>query len=254
VLGCKRDADRRAEVDRDAADVERTAQRVEERFGLLGCVRARGKRRQQHGELVGADSGDERGFVDRGFDAARGLGEQRVTDVVPERVVDLAESAEIEEQERARWGCGAGERPVEAPIECLAVRQSGQGVVRRAIFDFTLVCLALGDVAQDHREEPLVVDADPADGCLDRHAAAVDRFDGILPGGQASRPVFAKHVREAGNEALDVFCPEGGDRQAEEPGSRRVRRADAALRVDADDRVARRFDDAPKQRVTALQP
>ncbi len=95
--------------------------------GLRGGDRGRGLGvGEQHGELVAAESGDDVAGSDRGLEPRAELAEQQVAAVVAERVVDLLEAVEVDEQERhpAAVATMSLDRLLEARVE--------HGTVRRA--------------------------------------------------------------------------------------------------------------------------
>ena len=110
-------------------------------------------------------------------------GQQPVADRMAERVVDLLELVEIDEQhgaavERAR----RAQRVLELVVEEGAVRQAGHGVEARHVVDLGLGGLALGDVLDDH------------------HGAAVlHHLDGEFEGAVALRLDGGLGVAAAGN-------------------------------------------------------
>ena len=71
-------------------------ERVGDDLGLLDG----GAERQQHGELVAADAGHELGAGDAGLQARADLAQQPVAGVVAERVVELLEVVEVDQQQR----------------------------------------------------------------------------------------------------------------------------------------------------------
>ena len=106
-----------------------------------------------------------------------------VADRMAERIVDLLELVEIDEQhgaavERAR----RAQRVLELVVEEGAVRQAGDGVEARHVVDLGLGGLALGDVLDDH------------------HGAAVlHHLDGEFEGAVAQRLDGGLGVAAAGN-------------------------------------------------------
>ena len=76
--------------------------------------------------------------------------QELVAGAVPERVVDVLEPVEIEEQQRGERAValGARQRQLEAIAEEEPVRQAGQGVVRRLVRDLLLRADALDDAPE----------------------------------------------------------------------------------------------------------
>ena len=92
-----------------------------------------GGRGQQDRELVAAEPGDRVALADAFLQALGELHQQQVADVVAERVVDLLEAVEVEQQQRQRLaGARRGaQRLGQAVLEQQAVGQPGQRVVHR---------------------------------------------------------------------------------------------------------------------------
>jgi len=74
---------------------------------------------------------------------------------VPEAVVDDLEVVDVGEEHRdgSVGAAGARQRELEPVEEDHAVRQPGEGVVRRLVLEALLERLALADVARDGRDE-----------------------------------------------------------------------------------------------------
>src|SRR6185503_6935865 len=110
----------------------------------------------------------------------------------------------------------------------------------------------LADVADDGREQA-VLRRDAAQCYLDGQLAAVGRLRGALE--RRAREGGKPHVDvalESRDELGELRVEQRGVNAAEDARRRRVRRADRSLRVDTDDGVGRRVDDAAQQRVAAL--
>ena len=71
--------------------------------------------RQQDRELVAAEAGDGVAVADAVLQAPGELDQQQIADVVAERVVDLLEAVEIEQQQRQRVGGARRRRAAPAP-------------------------------------------------------------------------------------------------------------------------------------------
>ena len=129
VVGLQRDADRGAELDGDAADVEREGQGAVQARGHLAdgaAVRHDGQDR----ELVAAEAGQDVVAAQQMAQARGDVDEQAIALLVAHRVVDLLEAVEVDEHERGersrrgwRWQ-RAGD-----VLVSWAVRQPGEGVV-----------------------------------------------------------------------------------------------------------------------------
>ena len=109
----------------------------------------------EHAELVATEPGDEIAGAYPDAKAATELNQHAVARVVPERVVDLLEAVEIEEQHP---GDGAVTR--RSPESLLAhleehrpVGQARERVVARLVLEAMLGALQLGDVVGDRRDQ-----------------------------------------------------------------------------------------------------
>ena len=102
----------------------------------------------QDDELVAAEPRHRRVRAAHGLDPVRDLHEQRVADLVAERVVDRLEPVDVEQQHR-RDAAGAvqpGQCLVEPVVEQRPVRQPGQGVGEREPLELGLLAQPLADV------------------------------------------------------------------------------------------------------------
>ena len=99
VVGLQRDADRGAELDGDAADVERDGQRAVQARGHLADGAAMGHVGQDR-ELVAAEAGQDVVAAQQMAQARGDVDEQAVAVLVAHRVVDLLEAVEVDEHER----------------------------------------------------------------------------------------------------------------------------------------------------------
>ena len=91
--------------------------------------------RQQDGELVAADAGHELGAGHGGLEPRPDLAQEPVAGLVAERVVELLEVVEVDQQQRelGLGGAGLGRRLLEAREQAAAVGQPGQRVVHRVV-------------------------------------------------------------------------------------------------------------------------
>ena len=135
VLGEHRDADAGAHEQRQAVEAERLLDRAGQLDGDLLGLLDRGAGRQQDGELVAADAGDQLGAGDAGLQAGADLAQQPVAGLVAERVVELLEVVEVDQQQR-QLGlrlAGRGRGVLQAREQPAPVRQAGQRVVRGVV-------------------------------------------------------------------------------------------------------------------------
>ena len=151
VLGVGRHADAEADVEPHAGDVERLAERAahavgdqERGVGVLA--------RQQDGELVAAEPGDRGAERDPPLEPQADLLEHLVAVVVAERVVDLLEAVEVDQQQRdPRVHVRGRDALLEALVEARAVRQAGERVVHREVLgDLGLARGALHGQQREH--------------------------------------------------------------------------------------------------------
>jgi len=97
--------------------------------------------RDQHAELVAAEPGNHVLLVERRPQPLGDLLQQAVAGVVPERVVDLLEVIEVDQDHRHLRAVLAGgldlrEQPL---MECHAVRHPSERVVQRLVFVLRLL-------------------------------------------------------------------------------------------------------------------
>ena len=145
----ERDARRGRDGEPPAGELERLRERVQEVAGHLPGGFRRGARLEQHGELVAAEA---RGGVAGGEPLRQPAGadaQELVARGVAERVVDLLEVVQVEEEdgEALLRGGARVERVLEAVDEQRAVREVGQRVVERAVGEPVLQRDAVRDVA-----------------------------------------------------------------------------------------------------------
>ena len=111
VVGAERDADARVELDRDAVERERVARARPAGAPASSATAPRcGQAGEQHGELVAAEAGQRVAAAHRVAQPRRDLDEQLVAVVVAERVVDLLEAVEVDQQQRRRAAVARGAR------------------------------------------------------------------------------------------------------------------------------------------------
>ena len=117
-------------VQTESLDVDRPLQRVEQlRRDHLGL---RGPHvEQQQPKLVSSQAGDRVASADRLLEAGRKRSQELVAVVVPERVVDLLEMVEVDEEDRegARLAPVSHDRLLDPVAEERAVGKTGQRVV-----------------------------------------------------------------------------------------------------------------------------
>ena len=91
-------------------------------------------------ELLVAEARHRVGRSQGGLQSVRDVPQELVAGAVPERVVDVLEPVEVQEQERGERAAalGARQRKLETIAEEESVRQPGQGVVRRLVGDLLL--------------------------------------------------------------------------------------------------------------------
>ena len=132
VIGSQRDADTGADVQTGGADVDRLFEQGRDALGHgRGLVGIRSVK--EHGELVAAQARHEVVATDDLTDAGADLAQQRVPGLVPERVVDLLEVVQIDQQQGQAAGLGAvvgqrGQGPLELVQKAATIAESGQFV------------------------------------------------------------------------------------------------------------------------------
>ena len=116
VVGLERDADRGAELDGDAAHVERERQGAVQAGGHLADGTAMGQDGQD-GELVASEAGQDVVAAQHLAQADGDVDEQAVALLMAHRVVDLLEAVEVDEHERGERAvaAGVGQRPWRRP-------------------------------------------------------------------------------------------------------------------------------------------
>ena len=211
VLREERHPDARLDVERQAADLERATDRLEDpRKRLIERVEIADARHDEP-ELVSAEARDGVALANRGLEASRELDEQQVAVVVPERVVDLLEAVEVDQHDAERLVLDR-DRALDPLAEEGAVGEAGQAVVQRLV-EVALLARAhrcfrarafdreARDVRCDLDELEIVRIALPRLGVVHRERAdqlAVDRHD-------RHRPACAQAMPES---ELAVVRPE----------------------------------------------
>jgi hypothetical protein len=92
--------------------------------------------RQQHGELVAAEAGDETEVPDAVHEAPGHLLQEAVALRVPERVVHVLEAVQVEDHHRGTGGAACLHElqgVADLPLQPQPVGQAGQGVVQRVV-------------------------------------------------------------------------------------------------------------------------
>ena len=123
VVRAERDADARAELDRDAADDERALERAGEPQRELDGRAAVGQPAQQHRELVAAEPRERVAAPQRAAQPFGDVAQEPVAVVVAERVVDLLEPVEVDQQQADRPA--AHPHPRGRPADAAVQRASG---------------------------------------------------------------------------------------------------------------------------------
>ena len=119
------------------AELQRLAEHGQQLAGDALDLGTLGGLLQNDDELVAAEPRHDVARTQRAAQPAADLHQQHVAGVVPQRIVDHLEPVEIDEQHRklplvARGGI---DRVAQHAVEHFPVRQIGQAVVRRQIFD-----------------------------------------------------------------------------------------------------------------------
>ena len=148
-----RDPDARADLEVDAFDREALVEHPRDPApDLLGRARAR----QQHRELVAAEAGEDVVGPQDAAQARADLGEHGVAGVVAERVVELLEAVDVDDQQRQRLVAFARAGQVRAQLaaELAAVGQAGELVGRGLAARLVEAAdLAHGERGAGHRGE-----------------------------------------------------------------------------------------------------
>jgi hypothetical protein len=162
---------------------------------------------QQDGELVAAQPCHRVARAHAAAEPVRELLQEAVADMVAQRVVDLLEAVEVEEEE------GQGPAEAQGVLEPLAqqaaVGEPGQRVVQGLVAQPLLLRLALGDVADDGDELQTLLELDLRERQLDREAAAVPAAGPALEAAaEPARLVAAERpeAAEVGEQAIEAMA------------------------------------------------
>ena len=141
------DAGRCGDVELTSVDDERARDRGEQLLGEVGHVRFAVRTLEHDDELVATDAGGDVAEGQHGGDALGDRGQQQVAEGVSERVVDVLEVVDAE-QDRGDGGAAAvaAEHAGQVVEHVHAVREAGQLVVGRLVADALLHRLAVGHV------------------------------------------------------------------------------------------------------------
>ncbi len=150
VAGIHRNPDRGRDGQLILLDVVRLLRRFEQFFRDMGGAAGIGIGQHQD-EFIAAQTRYRVLFAHHQVQASGQRDQQFVADAVAQRVVDVLEVIEIEENQRQRLMAAlrAAERVADAVLEQAAVRQPGERIEMREPLDMLLRCLVLGDVAED---------------------------------------------------------------------------------------------------------
>jgi hypothetical protein len=173
-----RGADGRAGLDHLVRDRKRTFERGENLLGrghdVVGMLGVSG----QDSELVASQPRDGVGRAKHAAQPGGHLLQEAVAPVVSERVVDVLEAIEVEEQHAEHLLVAARREQclAQAVTEQASVGQPGERVVQGLVFERVGVSLALGDVAERGDEQVPGADLHRADDELEREQASVLAF------------------------------------------------------------------------------
>ena len=162
VIGCKRDADARSDVDIMPVYTIGCAEHVDdaprEHRRILGSL----EWRLHDGELVTSQPCDCINLPYARFEARGDGSEQIVANGMPQRIVDRFEAVEIEHQHREAGliAPGLSQRLIDALAEQDAIRQPGQRIVLRHKHDLRFGAPAFADVFVGR--DPPAIGHDPA--------------------------------------------------------------------------------------------
>ena len=137
VVGRDRHADARLGAHDDPVDVDRLRDVPAQRLRKADRLHRVGDAREDDRELVAAEAGYRVARARRRGDALGDLAQEQVAVQVPERVVDLLEVVEIDQQHRDLVAAGdtVGQRLVDALAQQVTVRQTRERVVQRAVLE-----------------------------------------------------------------------------------------------------------------------
>ena len=148
VVGAQRDADAGRDVGHGVAELEGLRQVRDDLLGHGLHVLGVGDPRQDHRELVAAETRNRVGLARAGADAARGLHQQVVAHEVAQRVVDLLEVVQIDQKQRQRAtrARGLADLVLEPLPQHAPIGQAGEHVEVGLPPDHLVGLLLLGDV------------------------------------------------------------------------------------------------------------
>ena len=135
VVGIDRDADRRRDEDVVLLDLERLRDRVEQLLRDAAQHRRIVEVLDDHHELVAAQARQQVGLAQRARQRGRHALQELVADAMAERVVDVLEAVEVDEQHADAMAAALGlrDRLRQALVQQQPVGQAGQRVARREI-------------------------------------------------------------------------------------------------------------------------
>ena len=144
------DADRRRRLDRHSIDRETRRERGSDGLGDRFAFDQQ-RRAERDGELVTAQASDRRMRRQVGGKATGNALQQLIADCMPEGVVDLFETVEVEQKDDR--SCVRGDRVRQATLELIIeeapIRQARQRVVLRVLLDCRLGLLLEGHIRHD---------------------------------------------------------------------------------------------------------
>ena len=132
--------------------IDRLDQALAQEIGLSGAMRAH----LHHGELVAAEPGTGIRLANAGGDPLGHRDQEIVAREVAERIVDVLEVVEIDQQQGDRLvaSAGLGDSVLQAVVQQDPIGQPGQRVVMRHVVNLLLGSLALGYVVE-HPDETI---------------------------------------------------------------------------------------------------
>ena len=227
MLGVDRDAEARLDLERQAVEHERLLERLVDARCQHHRVLDR-PRREEDPELVAAEPCERVALAQQLAQAGRQLLEQPVARLVAERVVDLAEVVDVEQQDGRRLPlpARAQDRLSDPVSEERAVREAGELVVERAVLDLLHLALdpprhAPEDRHEDDEEEDEHELEDPRDreerrlGRLRDRRVVLEELDDAGSTAHGDRRVHAQRLPRlgalaAGGGARDVAADRSG--------------------------------------------
>ncbi len=190
-------------------------------MGQLARLRRLVEGRLQNDELVAAEAPDHVGAANYLAQPVSDLGEQRVTTRMTERVVDLLELVEVDEQDRQRSRAGGGRQDArQLVVKMAAIGQASEGIVARQVADALLGLAPLADVLDHHHRAAV----------LHRLGGEGERLSLPDLGEAAARPT-GKARLEGGNEVPGVAMVGAGQGAAVPQHLAGVDAGDEAVRL-----------------------